>query len=107
MDTFRASGAGGQHVNKTESGVRFTHIPTGVVAEVTESRSQHKNRDIAMGRLVQQIREAQIQREASAFASARKSLVVGNGRPLRKNPYLQLAPKPRDRPPTGGRQQEF
>jgi peptide chain release factor 1 len=77
-DTFRASGAGGQHVNRTESGVRFTHLPTGVVAESTESRSQHKNRDIAMGRLVQQIREMQLQKEQSTLANQRRSL-VGSG----------------------------
>ena len=77
-DVFRASGAGGQHVNRTESGVRFTHLPTGVVAESTESRSQHKNREIAMGRLIQEIREMQQTQQQSALASQRRSL-VGSG----------------------------
>ncbi len=77
-DVFRASGAGGQHVNRTESGVRFTHLPTGVVAESTESRSQHKNREIAMGRLIQQIRDMQATQQQSALASQRRSL-VGSG----------------------------
>jgi peptide chain release factor 1 len=78
VDTFRSSGAGGQHVNKTESGVRFTHLPTGVVAESTDGRSQIKNREIALQRLYQKIHEAQRQQHESRLAARRKSL-VGTG----------------------------
>lgn len=78
VDTFRSSGAGGQHVNKTESGVRFTHIPSGIVAESMDSRSQHKNREIAFNRLFQKLREAHITQYESETAGLRKSL-VGTG----------------------------
>lgn len=78
VDTFRASGAGGQHVNKTESGVRFTHIPTGLVAESTEDRSQFRNREIAMQRLYFAITEMQRKQFESEATAQRKSL-VGSG----------------------------
>lgn len=78
VDTFRSSGAGGQHVNKTESGVRFTHIPTGIVSESTDSRSQHKNREIALQKLYQRIKEAQREKAYSEQKEKRKSL-VGSG----------------------------
>lgn len=78
VDTFRSSGAGGQHVNKTESGVRFTHLPTGIVAESTDGRSQIKNREIAIQRLYQKIHDTQKQQHDNAVAKERKSL-VGSG----------------------------
>lgn len=78
VDTFRSSGAGGQHVNKTESGVRFTHLPTGIVAESTDGRSQIKNREIALNRLIAKIHDVQREKYESEVASKRKSL-VGTG----------------------------
>lgn len=78
VDTFRSSGAGGQHVNKTESGVRFTHLPTGIVAESTDGRSQIKNREIAIQRLYQKVYEQQRVNYESDQAAKRKSL-VGSG----------------------------
>lgn len=78
IDTFRSSGAGGQHVNKTESAIRITHLPTGIVSESQDGRSQHKNKEIAMQRLYQKIREVQVRERESELASQRKSL-VGSG----------------------------
>jgi peptide chain release factor 1 len=78
IDTFRASGAGGQHVNKTESAIRVTHLPTGIVVECQDSRSQHKNREKALSVLAARIRDKQEREQQQKMASTRK-LLVGSG----------------------------
>ena len=87
IDTFRSSGAGGQHINKTESAIRITHLPTGTVVECQDERSQHKNRDKAMRILRSRILEAEREKQASEIAGERRSQVGTGDRSERIRTY--------------------
>jgi peptide chain release factor 1 len=87
IDTFRASGAGGQHVNKTDSAIRITHLPTGLVAECQDDRSQHRNKAKAMAVLAARLQEKERSERAAKEAATRKGLVGSGDRSDRIRTY--------------------
>jgi peptide chain release factor 1 len=87
IDTFRASGAGGQHVNKTDSAIRITHLPTGIVAECQDDRSQHRNKAKAMAVLVARLRDKERSERAAKEAATRKGLIGSGDRSDRIRTY--------------------